>query len=133
MSAFKALHKLAPALLAVLAVMGATASPALAETEAHPFLFSFGSFTNPDGIAVKESTGDVYIADIGTDTVSKFDASGNPVRFACGPECEAYVKGNELTRSPTGPFSFPEVSATPAAIRSTTQATPQTPLGATYT
>ena len=127
MSAFKALHKLAPALLAVLAVMGAAASPALAETEAHPFLFSFGSFTNPNGIAVEESTGDVYVADIGTDTVSKFDASGNPVGFTCGPECEAYVKGNELTGSPTGPFSFPEVSATPAAIAIDNSSDPSDP------
>ena len=39
------------------------------------------AFTNPNGIAVDESTGDVYVADIGTDTVYKFDANGNPVNF----------------------------------------------------
>ena len=41
----------------------------------------FGSFSNPNGIAVDEATGDVYVADIGTNTVYKFDASGNPVNF----------------------------------------------------
>ena len=30
---------------------------------------------------MEESTGDVYVADIGTDTVSRFDADGNPVEF----------------------------------------------------
>src|SRR5580700_10509742 len=82
-------------------------SNALAE-EIHPLVTSFGSFTNPNGIAVEESTDDVYVADIGTNTVSKFDASGNPVDFTCGTECATYVKGNEITGSPTGSFSFPE-------------------------
>ena len=50
--------------VAVIVALGAGASPALAET--HPFVPSFGSFTNPNGIAVEESTGDVYVADIGT-------------------------------------------------------------------
>ncbi len=89
------------------------ASPARAE-KTHPFVSSFGSFTNPNGIAVEESTGDVYVADIGTDTVSKFDANGNPVEFEC-KTC-AYIKGNELTGTPTDPFLFPEVSGTPAQV-----------------
>ncbi len=40
------------------------------------------AFSNPNGIAIDESTGDVYVADIGTDTVYKFDANGNPVDFS---------------------------------------------------
>jgi len=57
-----------------------SASPAFAET--HPFTnISFGrsateTFSNPNGIAVDESTGDVYVTDLGTNTVSKFDSSG---------------------------------------------------------
>ena len=62
------------------------ASPALAG-EAAPdprthFGFATDTFSNPNGIAVEESTGDVYVADIGTDTVYKFDANGNPLDFA---------------------------------------------------
>jgi DNA-binding beta-propeller fold protein YncE len=92
-----------------IAALGAGASPALAET--HPFVSSFGSFTNPNGIAVEESTGDVYVADIGTDTVSKFDAHGNPVDFSA-------LGTNALNGShtPAGSFAFPSLPRTPAAI-----------------
>src|ERR1700727_2762862 len=95
--------------VAVIVGLGAGASPALAAT--HPLLFSFGSFTNPNGIAIDESTGDVYVADIGTNTVYKFDADGNPVEFST-------LHSNALNggRTPTGSFSFPSVSDTPAAI-----------------
>ena len=69
----------------VILALGAGASPALAG-EAHPVIehtgFETDTFSNPNGIAVEESTGDVYVADIGTDTVYKFDANGNPVNFA---------------------------------------------------
>ncbi len=93
----------------VLAILAFSASPALAET--HPFVASFGSFTNPNGIAVEESTGDVYIADIGTDTVSRFAADGNPVEFPA-------LHSNVLTgaATPAGSFSFPSLYGTPAAI-----------------
>ncbi len=79
---------------------GVGATPALAET--HPFQFSFGSFTDPNGIAVEESTGDVYVADIGTNTVSKFDATGNPVAFSA-------LHSNILSggATPATSFSFP--------------------------
>jgi hypothetical protein len=49
-------------MITVLVAVTSGASPALAET--HPFLFSFGSFANPNGIAVDESAGDVYVADL---------------------------------------------------------------------
>ncbi len=102
--------------VAVIVALGAGASPALAASEAHPSLHEFGrngteAFSNPDGIAVDESTGDVYVADIGTDTVYKFDASGTPVNFAS-------LSSNELTgiATPGGSFSFPSLYGTPAAI-----------------
>ncbi len=95
--------------LATLATLAFSASPALAET--HPFVSEFGSFTNPNGIAVEESTGDVYVADIGTDTVYKFNANGTPVSFAS-------LSSNELTgiATPAHAFSFPNVYGSPAAI-----------------
>jgi DNA-binding beta-propeller fold protein YncE len=116
MTTFKALQKLAPVLLATFAVIGVTASPALAES--HPKIGEFGSFSNPNGIAVDESTGDVYVAAIGTQTVYKFDASGNPVNFTAG----AGIGTNALTGipaqsgKPAESFSFPNVYGTPAAI-----------------
>ncbi len=70
----------------ILATLAFSASPALAG-EAYPVLHEFGhsateAFSNPNGIAVDEATGDVYVADIGTtNTVYKFDANGTPVNF----------------------------------------------------
>jgi hypothetical protein len=84
-------------------VLAAGAAPALAET--HPFLSSFGSFINPNGIAIDESTGDVYVADIGTNSVYKFDANGSPVNFSA-------LGSNALTHS----FAFPSVYGNPAGI-----------------
>ena len=43
----------------VFASLGLGASPALAET--HPYLRSFGSFSNPNGIAIDEASGDVNV------------------------------------------------------------------------
>ena len=102
-------RKLSLAATGVLVAILAGAAPALAEP--HPFLSSFGSFTNPNGIAVDEATGDVYVADIGTSTVSRFDAGGNPVEFSA-------LNSNTLSgaATPTGSFSFPNLSGTPAAI-----------------
>ncbi len=101
--------------VAVIVALGAGASPALAG-EAHPFLGEFGreateAFSNPNGIAVDEATGDVYVADIGTDTVYRFDADGKPVDFAVGGS-------NALTgaSTPAGSFSFPSLYGSPAAI-----------------
>jgi hypothetical protein len=103
--------------LAVTAIvaLGAGASQALAG-EAHPFLHEFGhnateAFSNPNGIAVEESTGDVYVADIGAGTVYKFDANGTPLDFAA-------LGSNALSgaATPGGSFSFPSLYGTPAAI-----------------
>ncbi len=97
-------------LLCTLATLGlATAPPALAAAEPHPPIehtgFETDTFSNPNGIAIDESTGDVYVAAIGTNTVYKFDASGHPVNFLA-------LGSNALTHS----FSFPSVYGTPAAI-----------------
>jgi hypothetical protein len=89
---------------------------ALGAGEAHPLLSSFGpssitTFSDPNGIAIDESSGDVYVAAIGTSAIYKFDASGNPVDFAA-------LGTNELTggATPAASFSFPDTYGTPAAI-----------------
>ncbi len=99
------LGRLALAFTLILATLAFSASPALAAAEPHPKIGEFGSFTNPNGIAIDESTGDVYVADIGTNTVYKFDASGSPVNFSA-------LGSNALTHS----FSFPSLYGSPAAI-----------------
>jgi DNA-binding beta-propeller fold protein YncE len=117
-------------LVGVVAVMGLGASPALAET--HPFAGPLGgslspdTFTNPNGIAVEEYSGDVYVADIGNNTVSKFDANGTPVAFEC-TTCSAYVAGNQITGTPTGPFSFQDTPGTPAEIAVDNSSSPSDP------
>jgi DNA-binding beta-propeller fold protein YncE len=100
--------KTTPLTLIVFLGLVFSASPALAET--HPFLFAFGSFTDPNGIAVDESSGDMYVADLGSNTVSKFDASGNPIT--------SWGTNGVLDGSttPAGPFAFPNEPGVPAAI-----------------
>ncbi len=111
MTTFKALPKLLPALFAALVIMATGTSLALAAGEAHPLVGEFGSFSNPNGIAVDEASGDVYVADIGTDAVYKFDANGNPLDFAA-------LGANALTgtATPAGLFLFPLLYGSPAAI-----------------
>ena len=51
---------------------------------AHPYLRSFGSFQKPAGVAIDDSTGDVYVLDIttedsGSGTVQEFEPSGHAV------------------------------------------------------
>ena len=114
-------RRIATAVLLVVGVvvaLGAGAPSALAET--HPFLEPLGgssspdTFTNPNGIAIDESNGDVYVADLGTETVYRFDESGKPVNFSA---FGTYVKGSGLTGTPAGTFSFPSAAyGTPAAI-----------------
>ena len=112
-------------MLLTLAVSAVTAlllgsAPALAEN--HPFLASFGTFTNPNGIAIDQSSGDVYVADIKAATVQKFDANGNPVNFPA-------LGSNTLTGAPTPAksFSFPEVPDTPAALAVDSSTSPSDP------
>ena len=108
--------------LAMLACLGClvSASPALAAT--HPKVGEFGGFTNPNGIAVDEATGDVYVADLGTNTVSKFDASGNPI--------ESWGTKGVLDGSatPAGAFAFPTSEpGNPAAIAVDNSKSPSDP------
>ena len=103
---------------AIIMVM-TVATPAFAET--HPLVSSFGSFSNPNGIAIDESTGDVYVADLGTNTVSKFDASGGLV--------ESWGTKGQIDGSTTsaGSFSFPNEPGSPAAIAVDNSTSPTDP------
>jgi DNA-binding beta-propeller fold protein YncE len=118
-------------LVGVVASTGLVASPALAES--HPFAnISFGpssgtKFSNPNGIAVDEATRDVYVADLGTNTVYKFDENGKAVNFTCGAPCSAYLSGNGITGIPTGSFAFPSLPHTPAAIAVDNSTSPSDP------
>ncbi len=111
--------------LATLATLAFAASPAFAES--HPPLFEFGtgsgSFENPNGIAIDESTGDVYVAGIAIDTVYKFNAKGEPVDFAS-------LGSNALTgtATPAKSFAFPTAArGTPAAIAVDNSTSPADP------
>src|ERR1700724_1347463 len=103
--------RLGSAVFAVLGVLLSLGSvSAFAAAEPHPQIGEFGSFTNPNGIAVDESTGDVYVADLGSATVSqsvsKFDSSGKLI--------ESWGTKGQLTGTPTGPFAFPSLYGSPA-------------------
>lgn len=113
---FRGMARFAPCRLLPLAViavawLSAGAAPTLAASEAHPMVADFGSFANPNGLAADESTGDVYVADIGTNAVYKFDASGSPIDFSS-------LGSNVLTgaATPAGSFAFPNAHGNPAAI-----------------
>jgi hypothetical protein len=114
MITFKTFQKLAPVLLVTFGVIGVTASPALAESNSKIGEFGAGALSNPNGIAIDESSGDVYVAEIGTDTVSKFTAAGVPIT--------TWGANGQLTGipaqsgNPAESFSFPSVYGSPAAI-----------------
>ncbi len=115
------------ALVTVLATFAFSAPPAFAES--HPQIGEFSTSSNPNanpnGIAIDESTGDVYVADIATNTVYKFDAVGDLVDFSA----VGLGATNELTGSgtPATAFSFPNVPGTPAAIAVDNSKTPSDP------
>ncbi len=119
---------LALAFTLILATLACSVAPALAAAEPHPQIGEFGSFTNPNGIAIDEASGDVYVADIATNTVSKFDASGAPVNFDF-PAGSKEAPGNTLkgADAPAESFSFPSVYGSPAAIAVDNACVRQTP------
>jgi hypothetical protein len=93
-------------MIGVLALSSVPASAALV----HPFVSSFGSFSNVQGVAVNSATGNVYVYDAGTKEILQYDASGTPVDFsATGTNAISGLPGgyageNELAvDSSTGP------------------------------
>ncbi len=107
--------------VAAIVALGAGASPALAG-EAHPFLREFGhnateAFSNPNGIAVDESTGDVYVADIATRRGLQVRRERHPGQLQL-PRGLQEAPGNTLkgADTPAESFSFPSLYGSPAAI-----------------
>ncbi len=109
-----------PALLLVLFALALAASPAFAAGEPHPLLSSFERssgvpFADPNGIAVDEATGAVYVAEIGTDTIYKYDSAGSPVDFTDGSGAGTNALIGAAT--PAASFAFPGTEKdTPAAL-----------------
>jgi hypothetical protein len=69
----------------------------------HPFLRSFGPFSDIQGLAVDQTSGDLYVLDVGSSTISRFNPEGDPVPFVA---TGSYISGNELTGTPGGAFGF---------------------------
>jgi hypothetical protein len=81
------LSRLAAAPLAIAAALLALA-PAAFAGPSRSYTSSFGSFesSNPQALAVDQSTGDIYAVETGTGSVKRFDAAGNPKNFTAGTD-----------------------------------------------
>jgi hypothetical protein len=100
MSGSRFVSRVAVVVGAVMAVWCAQASAGLT----HQFVSSFGSFTNVQGVAVDQSTGDVYVLDTGANggSLLKFDAAGKPLKFSGltgEPFAITSLKGAESTEN----------------------------------
>jgi hypothetical protein len=67
--------------------------------EAGPGGSGGGEFSGPDGVAIDQATGDVYVVDTGNNRVEKFEASGT------------YLSQLDGTETPSGAFSEPTAVA----------------------
>jgi NHL repeat len=99
------LGALAVAALAALAALALACAPADA-AQTHPFVSSFngsatpaGAFGDPNGVAVDEATGDVYVADITNNVVDKFNSAGT------------YLSKFDGSGTPAGAFAFKNPAA----------------------
>lgn len=70
---------------------------------AYELVSSFGSFNRPEAVAVDPVSHDVYVVDDPTEAIKRFNSEGKPAAFVAA---EQYVRGNELTGTPTGSFNF---------------------------
>ncbi|TMK97921.1 MAG: hypothetical protein E6G34_09555 [Actinobacteria bacterium] len=103
---------------------GVMSTPALALSQrGHSFGFSFGEkgegldqFSGPAGVAINESSGDVYVVDAGNQRVEVFHANGEPVAaWGWGvadakeefEECKAACKPG-IAGTGEGQFRYPE-------------------------
>ncbi len=85
-------------------VQGALLLGALTSTaSAYELVSGFGSFQRPEAVAVDSASHVVYVVDDSAQVVKRFSSEGKPAAFAA---TEPYVRGNELTGTPTGPFNF---------------------------
>jgi hypothetical protein len=104
------------ALVVVLAtwlLLGAV--PAFAAAEPHPKVGEFGPLTNPNGIAVDESTGDVYVATLGADEQQTVTLGGEPAGGGFALEFEGQ-KTSVLAVAPGEPAQAPSAGEVEAAL-----------------
>jgi hypothetical protein len=74
--------------------------------------FSAG-LVEPQGVGVDRVTGDVYVVDVGAQTVDRFDAAGRPVAFSASG---SYISGNRLFGTPSENFAFFAPSGAQVAV-----------------
>jgi len=118
----------------VLAVLWLAPSAASA-AQIHVFSSSFGSagsgagqVSSPQGVAVDDATGDVYVADTGNARVDEFDSSGNFVRAwgwgvadgassfeSCTTSCQAGISGSGAGQFESPVFVAVDNSTGPSA------------------
>ncbi len=68
----------------------------------HELVGEFNAGSDPDGIAIDESSGEVYVAESATGVVDRFDAAGSPASF---PALGGHMLDGAGT--PAGSFVFP--------------------------
>jgi DNA-binding beta-propeller fold protein YncE len=109
--------------LLALIVLAVTAAPALA-SRGHEYTETFGkhcssepckgeALKQPNGVAVNEATGDVYVVDEGADRVVRFDKAGVQGEFNGSGSLsgEGKAAGSGPGEVPTGEFDKPETIA----------------------
>lgn len=62
--------------ICALACMLATLAPDASALQTRPLVSRFGSLSEPHGIAIDQSTGDLYVADTANNRIEKFDPTG---------------------------------------------------------
>ena len=72
----------AAAVVVAVTAQVAVAAPVAQAAPTHRFLYSFGSFSDVQGVAVDQASGDVYVYDSGAEAIDKFNAAGEPVEFS---------------------------------------------------
>ncbi len=80
----------------------------ISTASAYELVSGFGSFQRPEAVAVDPASHDVYVVDDAAQVVKRFNSEGKPAAFVAEP----YVRGNELTGTPTGPFNFDSLPST---------------------
>jgi sugar lactone lactonase YvrE len=109
---------------ATCALLAFSFSPAFA-AQTRPFIASFGTLSNPHGVAIDQSSGNVYVADTGNNRIEKFDASGNfllafgadvggPGANTCTSICSAGTSGSSPGQFTTAEFVAVDNSAGPS-------------------
>jgi hypothetical protein len=116
--------KVAVAALTLLLAIGGGTAFALnghAPSPSNPFL---EGLANPQALAVDQSSGELYVLDVGDSTVKRFDSSGAPSEFSAlgsnaidaagGGDCAATPA--DCDQTPQGGFAFDGPSAAQLAI-----------------